>query len=219
MAWPITPLTTYLPGSTPPIKASDLNAIQSAIVRAFLGTYSFAGLVLDGAGGNDAVPPAGGLSAKGNAIIGGAVQCASLNSGGDVSAGGKVSVGAKALSTALPTPAIQKGSLYADACPIALASIGGNGVLHVGFGIQAIKWYGTPGGAPPNGTYDITLQLATGGNYQTLIPLACGANTGNGVFAQASGISNNVVRVQTYESSFSTTATFPMDFFLIVFAL
>jgi len=208
-----------LPGSTPPIKASDLNAIQSAIVRAFLGTYSFAGLVLDGWGGNDAVPPAGGLSAKGNANIGGTVQCASLQSGGNISAGGAVSVGARALSTAMPGTAVQKGMLYGDACPIALAHVLGNGVLAVGFGIQSIKWYGAPGGNPPNGTYDITLQLAAAGNNTTLIPIACGAITGNGVFASANGIANNVVRVQTYETSFSTTATFPMDFFLIVYAL
>ena len=38
MAWPLTPLTTYLPASTPAIKAADLNAIQDAITQAFRGT-------------------------------------------------------------------------------------------------------------------------------------------------------------------------------------
>jgi len=220
MAWPITPLTTYLPGSTPAIKASDLNAIQDAINKAFLGKYSFAGLIVDGVGGNAAAPPAGGLSLTGAANIGGAVQCAALSAGGsvaasgNVSAGGSVAVGARALSAAVPGTAVQKGLLYGDACPIALAHIAGNGTVVVGFGIQSIKWYGGN-----NGTYDITLQLAAAGNYATLIPIACGAITGNGVFASAIGISNNVVRVQTYETSFSTTATFPMDFFLIVYAM
>ena len=225
MAWPTTLLTTYLPNSLPAIKAADLMAIQTAINRGFLVTYSFAGLVLDGAGGQDAVPIPGGLKTSGAIVAAGAVQCASLSSGanvsagGSLSAGGSVAVGARALSAAVPSPPIQKGVLYGDACPIALASIAGNGVVHVGFGIQAVKWYGTPGGTPPNGTYDITLQLAAAGNYQTLIPIACGANTGNGVFASASGIANNIVRVQTYETSFSTTATFPMDFSLVVYAL
>ena len=49
--------------------------------------------------------------------------------------------------------------------------------------------------------------------------VACGAITGNGVFASAIGTANNIVRVQTYETSFSTTATMPMDFFLVVYAL
>lgn len=231
MAWPLTPLTTYLPGGLPAIKASDLNAIQDAINKAFLGKYSFAGLVVDGTGGNATTPLPGGLSLTGpasiggSATIGGGVQCASLSAGGNVaaganlSAGGSIAVGARALSAAVPGTAVQKGVLYGDACPIALAHISGNGTLNVGFGIQSIKWYGTPGGTPPNGTYDITLQLAAAGNYTTLIPIACGGITGNGVFASALGISNNVVRVQTYETSFSTSATFPMDFFLIVYAL
>lgn len=226
MAWPITPLTTYLPGSTPAIKAADLNAIQDAISKTLLGKYSFAGLLVDGAGGNAVAPPAGGLSLTGGANIGGAatigggVQCAALSAGGNVaaggivSAGGSVAVGARALSAAVPGTAVQKGVLYGDACPIALAHISGNGTVVVGFGIQSIKWYGGN-----NGTYDITLQLAAAGNYATLIPIACGGITGNGVFASALGISNNVVRVQTYETSFSTTATFPMDFFLVVYAL
>lgn len=229
MAWPITPLTTYLPGSTPAIKASDLNAIQDAIGKTLLGKYSFAGLAVDGVGGNATTPLPGGLSLTGpasiggSATIGGAVQCAALSAGGNVaasgnlSAGGSIAVGARALSAAVPGTAVQKGVLYGDACPIALAHIAGNGTLNVGFGIQSIKWYGTP--TNNNGTYDITLQLAAAGNYTTLIPIACGAITGNGVFASAIGISNNVVRVQTYETSFSTTATFPMDFFLIVYAL
>lgn len=125
MAWPTTPLTSYLPGSTPPIKASDLNSLQDAINKAFLGKYSFAGLVVDGFGGNPVTPPGGGLSLTGGANIGGGVQCASLfaagnlAAGGNVSAGGSVAVGARALSAAVPGTAVQKGVLYGDACPIA----------------------------------------------------------------------------------------------------
>ncbi len=51
MAWPSTPLTTYIASSTPSIKAADLNAIQNAINKIILGTYTIKNLVLDGVGG------------------------------------------------------------------------------------------------------------------------------------------------------------------------
>jgi hypothetical protein len=51
MAWPNTPLTTYVPNSTPAIKAADLNAFQSAINGISAGSTSIAGAVLDGVGG------------------------------------------------------------------------------------------------------------------------------------------------------------------------
>lgn len=51
MAWPSTPLTTYVAGSAPTIKAFDLNAFQSAINGIVNATYSLAAVVADGTGG------------------------------------------------------------------------------------------------------------------------------------------------------------------------
>ena len=60
-AWPTTPLTTYVSGTTPYIKAFDLNSIQAAINRAFLGTYSYKAIQIDGIGGANSAPPTGSL--------------------------------------------------------------------------------------------------------------------------------------------------------------
>lgn len=59
MAWPSTALTSYLPGTTPWIKADDLNAFQSAINGIINGTYSHKALVVDGTGGSVVSPTAG----------------------------------------------------------------------------------------------------------------------------------------------------------------
>lgn len=59
MAWPKTPLTTYVGGNTPALKAFDNNAYQSAINGIVNGTYSLLGLVLDGTGGAVVTPTAG----------------------------------------------------------------------------------------------------------------------------------------------------------------
>src|SRR5262245_51321232 len=141
MAWPLTPLTTYLPRGLPPIKAADLMAIQNAINRNFLGTYSHFGLVLDGKGGQDATPAAGSLSATGDVSCLGALSVGgnaslkqALSVGGDINGGGSLKLGAKRIGTTVPTPAIVKGTLYADACVVAFANIGGNGALRSGFG-------------------------------------------------------------------------------------
>ncbi|MFO0578709.1 MAG: hypothetical protein U1A78_32300 [Polyangia bacterium] len=59
MAWPKTPLTTYVGGNTPALKAFDNNAYQAAINGIINGTYSLLGLVLDGTGGAVVTPVAG----------------------------------------------------------------------------------------------------------------------------------------------------------------
>lgn len=59
MAWPLTPLTTYLAGLPPAIKAFDLNAIQATINSIVGGVLSLKALVLDGTGGLVVAPPAG----------------------------------------------------------------------------------------------------------------------------------------------------------------
>lgn len=50
MAWPLTPLTTYVANSTPVIKAADLNSIQTAINNIFGGSLSLKQMLLDGTG-------------------------------------------------------------------------------------------------------------------------------------------------------------------------
>lgn len=52
MAWPLDPLTAYVAGMSPAIKAFDLNAIQSAINSLYKGTASIKTLYVDGTGGN-----------------------------------------------------------------------------------------------------------------------------------------------------------------------
>lgn len=59
MAWPSTPLTTYIAGSAPTIKAFDLNAFQSAINGIVNATYSLAAVVADGTGGSIVATTAG----------------------------------------------------------------------------------------------------------------------------------------------------------------
>ena len=67
MAWPNTPLTTYIANTTPAIKASDLNAFQAAINRIINGTYSLKSVVIDGTGGTVTAPPTGTLSVTSSA--------------------------------------------------------------------------------------------------------------------------------------------------------
>ncbi len=59
MAWPFTPLTTYISESLPTIKAVDLNAFQSAINRIYSGTRSLKALTLDPDGDNTVSPTPG----------------------------------------------------------------------------------------------------------------------------------------------------------------
>lgn len=62
MAWPSTPLTTYVPVTTPAIKSFDLNSFQSGINGIINGTYSLNAAVIDGAGGAITAPVAGTLN-------------------------------------------------------------------------------------------------------------------------------------------------------------
>lgn len=65
MAWPNSPLTTYSPGTTPWIKADDMNAIQSGINGIINGTYSLASATVDGTGGVPTLAPLGSLTVTG----------------------------------------------------------------------------------------------------------------------------------------------------------
>lgn len=81
MAWPSTPLTSYVANSTPTIKAADLNAFQSGINGIINGTYSLAAAVIDATGGLVVAPPAGSLQVSGADISNTAVPSTSVPSG------------------------------------------------------------------------------------------------------------------------------------------
>lgn len=159
MAWPLTPLTTYLQASLPAIKAFDLNAIQDAITRLVRGTYSLAGIVLDGNGGGAAAPPPGGLRASGT------VSAASLVSFTGVSAG---TLGLSA--TGFGGAPIQRKTLYADTLLYAAGVVSLDGTLEAGFNIARVT-------KPGIGQYDVRLALpseATLGRLPSaLVPVAC----------------------------------------------
>lgn len=71
MAWPLSSLTSYVAGTTPAIKAFDLNAIQGTIVDTINGEVTLASLTLDGTGGSAVVPTVPG-TAKISAVVAGA---------------------------------------------------------------------------------------------------------------------------------------------------
>lgn len=62
MAWPSTPLTSYVSNTVPAIKAFDLNAFQLGVNGIINGTYSHKGVVIDGVGGSLATPTSGTLT-------------------------------------------------------------------------------------------------------------------------------------------------------------
>ena len=51
MAWPLTALRTYVANTTPTIRASDLNDLQSGVNGIVGATYSLKAVVVDGTGG------------------------------------------------------------------------------------------------------------------------------------------------------------------------
>src|SRR5579872_6181097 len=59
MAWPLTPLLTFIDGSSPPCNAAFLNSVQSGVTGIVAATYSLAGVVVDGTGGNVVTPTDG----------------------------------------------------------------------------------------------------------------------------------------------------------------
>lgn len=62
MAWPSTPLTSYVSNTVPAIKAFDLNAFQLGVNGIINGTYSHKGVVIDGVGGSLSTPTSGTLT-------------------------------------------------------------------------------------------------------------------------------------------------------------
>jgi len=159
MAWPLTPLTTYLQSSLPAIKAFDLNAVQDAITRILRGTYSLAGLVLDGTGGGDGTPPPGGIQASGTV------------SAARISAASLVTAPALALAAnGFGATAPQRKTAYADTLLYAAGVVSLDGTLEAGFNVVRVAKPGT-------GQYDVRLALpseATLGRLPSaLVPVAC----------------------------------------------
>lgn len=190
MAWPTTPLTTYLPGSLPAIKAADLNAIQSAINRGFLGTYSYAGLVIDGAGGQDAAPIPGGLKTSGPIV-----------------AGGPITVGGTVFSKALPSPPPEPGAVYGDTRIIAAGFFYANAGLAYGFNVASVARFPNI----PSGSF--TISLIAGSASAMLVPVACVLAAASGASAQTGVQDGKTVRVDITNAQGALT---DQPFYLIV---
>lgn len=105
-AWPTTPLTTYVSGTTPAIKAADLNAFQTAINKILLGEYTYKGIVVDGTGGAGTTPNAG-----------------------------SVTVSRTASGTSAPTTQLAAGELTKAMVPMGWASINAAGDLVRGLNV------------------------------------------------------------------------------------
>lgn len=188
MAWPVSLLTTYIPNSLPAIKAADLMAIQSAINRGFLGTYSFAGLVLDGAGGKDAVPVPGGINASGPIV-----------------AGGPITVGGAALGRTAPTPTPQRGTLYGDSLIFAFGFFYANAQLVYGMNIASCAHTGT-------GTFVVTLVNGSVADIGTIVPVA-GMFTGVAAYVGAAVATKNTINISMFNAQ---GAAVDEPFYLIV---
>lgn len=76
--WPLTPLTTYVPATTPWIKAGDLNSIQGAIVGLFTGGLTVKGITVDGTGGAIQISPPSGSIYVNRSVAGSSVPLASV---------------------------------------------------------------------------------------------------------------------------------------------
>lgn len=145
-AWPTTPLTTYVANSTPAIKAYDLNQIQDAIGQAFLGTYSYKALVLDGSGGSSVVP-----GRNGGIVASGVIEGSSL-------------VARKTFSdTATPTPTIIPGEFTKGSAPACWAVINGTtGLIYRGAGLLATR-------RTSSGVYELDCDIALGDNANAAV--------------------------------------------------
>lgn len=157
-AWPTTPLTTYVANSTPAIKAYDLNQIQDAIGQAFLGTYSFKALVLDGSGGSSVVP-----GRNGGIVASGGIEAMSL-------------MARKTFSdTTTPTPTIIPGEFTKGSAPACWAVINGTtGGIYRGAGLLTTR-------RTSDGNYELDCDIALGDNANAVVmvtPLGTAAIAG-----------------------------------------
>lgn len=133
MAWPLTPLRTFIADSVPVIDAEFLTLIQETINDLFEGVISLKSLVVDAVGGDPTSTPAG-----------------------------SIQVGRLVGSNAEPSAnAVAKGQINVESVPTSVAHISG-GFVNVlwGFGVHAVDRH--PGGAA-QGDYDVTFQHTPSG--------------------------------------------------------
>lgn len=78
-ALPLTPSTTYVANSPPPIKAQDLNDLQKYLAGLYSAGYSVKAITVDGTGGSAASPPAGTVTMA--TSLGGFKNTAPFNTG------------------------------------------------------------------------------------------------------------------------------------------
>lgn len=109
MAWPNTPLTSYLAGGLPAIKAFDLNAFQAAINGIINATLSLLGVVIDGTGGNLVTPTPGALMLSGSAS-----------------------------GAAAPTTAVPWGTVFREGSVFGSAAIDAAGALVAGYNVKSV---------------------------------------------------------------------------------
>lgn len=81
MVWPNSALTAYVAGTTPAIKAFDLNEIQGTIVDMVNGEVTLASLTLDGTGGSAVTPAVAGTAKISASVAGGTAPNTSLARG------------------------------------------------------------------------------------------------------------------------------------------
>ena len=210
MAWPITPLTTYVASSTPVIKASDLNDIQTAINRAFLGTYSFRWIKVDGVGGVSSTVTSGsvnavtvetsaGIGAGGNIVAQGYIQAA----------GNYLQAGLSISSATAPTAAVERGATYYDTAPLAWAKVTNNGstaTLVRGVNIASASF---------SSTGNVLVTLTTGAT-NTLCPVATIQDPNGTAHGDITLVSSSTTTIRVLTWASGSVAT-DYDFFLVVF--
>jgi len=132
MAWPFTPLTTYVVGTVVP--PTDLNSIESAINGIFGATQTLKALQVDGVGANTAAVAAGNIVASG--VISSAwLQATSSLSGTSLpnTSFPKASLGFDCVLSAWCVVNGSTGALRGRAMNIASVTRNSTGVYTIGF--------------------------------------------------------------------------------------
>lgn len=179
MAWPNTPLTTYLSGGLPALKAFDNNSYQSAINGIINGTYSLHSVTVDGTGG---------------VVVAGT--------------GGTMLLGASASGVVAPLASVPWGRLYKESAIFGFAVVDSAGTLQSGFNVKAEPGPLLGATHLTAGNYAITFHGAPT-NVARVQTLAIPFNNGGARLIEAlpAGLSGAdlLVNVRT----FSTAAGFP----------
>lgn len=106
MGLPLSPSTTYVPNSTPPVKAADLNDVQKYLAGLYTGVYSVKSLDVDSVGG-----------------------------GPSLALPGTLQLYATFTGTTAPTPALRAGALTSAAIPLGWAYLNSGGTLIRGYNV------------------------------------------------------------------------------------